>query len=293
MAEITVGVGKDYATITAAVDFASLGDTIYVFPGVYDEQIYIYNKYLNIVGVTDNPESQEVLVRYSQNPLYIRHTGVDAALCEGHSVVVENLYLNNTESNYAAYMQDSVNATSSGIDIYINKCVLDNSVAGYGIGIYNGAYDLYKNLYVTNCRINWKSGVAANLSYIEFSSLLKCIVGYDNITFSAGSPSEKDFCPTDQLHYGPRYGEFIVGPPNLYSVDGVVTDNGTPVVRKIKLFYKEDNKFLDETYSDISTGEYYFTTTYSGEHFVICEDAAALPNYNDLIRAKIIPKIIS
>ena len=48
--KITVGEGKDYATLTEALAAANDGDSIVVFPGTYDENV-IVNKSVNIYGL--------------------------------------------------------------------------------------------------------------------------------------------------------------------------------------------------------------------------------------------------
>lgn len=65
-------------------------------------------------------------------------------------------------------------------------------------------------------------------------------------------------------------------------------DNNT--VWRVKCFNAITNEFMSDTLSDAVTGNYFLETIYSGEHFIICEDADINPNYNDLILGRMIPK---
>ncbi|KAH6711689.1 carbohydrate esterase family 8 protein [Leptodontidium sp. MPI-SDFR-AT-0119] len=67
-ATLNVGSGKTYATITAAYNAASAGDTIYVYPGTYKEKLTISKDSITIKGSAypaTNPSANLALVTYA------------------------------------------------------------------------------------------------------------------------------------------------------------------------------------------------------------------------------------
>jgi hypothetical protein len=66
-ATLQVGPGKPYATIQSAVEAASPGDTVKVYPGTYDEQVFI-NKDLNLQGYGDR-----TVIKPSSNGILAQH----------------------------------------------------------------------------------------------------------------------------------------------------------------------------------------------------------------------------
>ena len=66
---------------------------------------------------------------------------------------------------------------------------------------------------------------------------------------------------------------------------------GISSVWRIKATNADTNCFMSETYSDNKDNSYTLFTTYSGAHFLICEDFEDLLNYNDLILGKMIPEV--
>ena len=85
----------------------------------------------------------------------------------------------------------------------------------------------------------------------------------------------------------------IFGPDKLtYEIPNGFEFYSTSTLWKIKDFNQSTNELLSYTYSDPIDSSYYIETTYSGAHFLICEDADSSPNYNDLIYSNLIPKEI-
>ena len=58
---------------------------------------------------------------------------------------------------------------------------------------------------------------------------------------------------------------------------------------KINYYNIDTNEYLGYVYSD-DDSHYHIETSYSGSHFLICEDADSSPTYNDLIYSNLIPK---
>ena len=85
--------------------------------------------------------------------------------------------------------------------------------------------------------------------------------------------------------------DMVFSPEDLvYSIPNGFEFYSGNVTWKIKLFNSNTNNLIDSTFSDPLINTYYITTTYSGEHFIICEDADEPPTYNDLIFSKMSPK---
>jgi len=72
--------------------------------------------------------------------------------------------------------------------------------------------------------------------------------------------------------------------------DGYVTEEGNPVIRTVRLYYRDTGELIDETTSSGVGGYYYLTTTISGEHFIVAFDDDLDESYNALILDKLLPR---
>lgn len=96
----TVGAGKDYATIQAAVDAAADGDCVVVFPGTYVESVVIA-KFVHLKGARESAAvtpADIVIHRDGAKPLLIQAF----TSAETGPIVVEDLTLSCTGSNQIA-----------------------------------------------------------------------------------------------------------------------------------------------------------------------------------------------
>jgi hypothetical protein len=78
-------------------------------------------------------------------------------------------------------------------------------------------------------------------------------------------------------------------PPTHY-YDGYVKEQGSPVLRTVRLYDRTTGELVDETNSSISNGYYYLTTTVSGQHFIVAFDDDEGIEYNALILDKLLPR---
>jgi hypothetical protein len=85
--------------------------------------------------------------------------------------------------------------------------------------------------------------------------------------------------------------ESVESAPQHY-VEGYVKEFGIPVARIVRLHRRSTGEATSETTSAASTGYYYLTTPYSGEHYVASFDDDLGEEYNALIFDKIIPEVI-
>jgi hypothetical protein len=74
-----------------------------------------------------------------------------------------------------------------------------------------------------------------------------------------------------------------------YYYQGYVTEQGSPVARTVRLYYRPTGSLMDETTSSGSNGYYYLTTTTSGEHFVMAFDDDLGDDYNAVVLDRLPP----
>ena len=74
-----------------------------------------------------------------------------------------------------------------------------------------------------------------------------------------------------------------------YYYEGYITEQGNPVSREVKLYYRSTGELIDSTTSSGVDGYYYLTTIISGTHFVVAFDDDAGEDYNALILDKLLP----
>lgn len=92
------------------------------------------------------------------------------------------------------------------------------------------------------------------------------------------------------------YGWFqwVEWPPfKTHYFEGTVTERDAPIIRQVACFRADTNEFMDSTTSASGTGFYHLETTYSGVHYIVCQDDDLLINYNHLILGKMEPYLIT
>lgn len=283
---ITVGPNKDFISITAAITASSSsGDTIFVYPDTYNEQLYLYNKSINIVGVTDDSSSKDVYVfTYSNYSIDIYN---DAGSPKG-PIYIEGLYLH-CSPGYRPFQFRTNVVLSPRINVSINKCCFQ-CPSGNVIYVPNSQLT-YGNVLVQNCRlVEGSTTFSINAQYFGRFDVIKTTVPVVPVVFQSGDPVIKDYTLYPEVNYGPAYGTYFNPPPINYYISGKVTKDSVPVERNVKLFHNDTNKYIGNVTSDSVTGEYTILTTFSGTHFVICEDDPTSPDYNYLIKSRCIPK---
>lgn len=89
----------------------------------------------------------------------------------------------------------------------------------------------------------------------------------------------------------PAVVDLIISTSDLnYPVPNGYSFYGSKIVWKIKAINAESNIIEGWTYSSPKDASYEVFTTYSGNHFLICEDAAEEPIYNDLMLGRFKPE---
>jgi hypothetical protein len=88
------------------------------------------------------------------------------------------------------------------------------------------------------------------------------------------------------------YGWFqwVQWPPfKTHYFEGTVTEKGVPVERTVSCFRSDTNELMDYVTSTSGTGAYRLETTYSGVHYIVCQDNDAPLDYNHLVLGKMTP----
>ncbi|MCK4529351.1 hypothetical protein KAW18_18460 [candidate division WOR-3 bacterium] len=76
---------------------------------------------------------------------------------------------------------------------------------------------------------------------------------------------------------------------NRFLYEGYVTENGDPVSRIVRLYYRDTGELIDSTTSSGGNGYYSLDTTANDEHFIIAFDDEAGEDYNSLILDRLLP----
>lgn len=82
----------------------------------------------------------------------------------------------------------------------------------------------------------------------------------------------------------------LIEADELYYFSGYVTENGTPVSRKVSIYDRLTGGLEATTVSSGSNGYYYIESTSSGTHFIVAFDDDAGEDYNALILDKLLPQ---
>jgi hypothetical protein len=88
------------------------------------------------------------------------------------------------------------------------------------------------------------------------------------------------------------YGWFqwVQWPPfKTHYFEGTVTEKGVPVERTVSCFRADTNELMDSVTSTSGTGAYHLETSYSGTHYIVCQDDDPPLDYNHLVLGKMTP----
>jgi len=313
MAIINVGSNRSYTTINSAYSAASNGDTLLIDEGVYDEQIIMVNKLVNLVGNTAYPEEERVKIQAPNVSDYFT-LWLEWNSTTSSTVHIEGLALYAPDSSNNAPTVIRIGGDSairvSGMDIVINKCVLKVDDSFYPTIIYGDANSLgtyrtansvtlnrcdlyiidgaYSHIFSTNAVTYWPES-----SRILTKSKLNTYFTY----YTSGGkkydvvPPYLDFIYTSKnyIDYGSSYGNYITPINNMYKFTGIIEDNGVPVSRELRIFREDNDAFITSTVSSGTTGYYEAFVPFEVYYYIICLDDVADPYYNDLIKTRCLP----
>ncbi len=229
-----------YATIQAAVDSASEGDTIIVYPGEYVENVDVGKK-LAIISKSGKPE--ETVVRAADHEDHVFHIAADSVEIRGFTAT--GGLRNTTMYKSGIYLERA------------NHCIIrDNIVSGNGNGIYLKYPASFNTLINNTADSNEYNGFILSVSggnRLEGNRASNCRTGFyienfGNNTLESGEASKNE--------------RGIV----LQNSDGNILKNNTITLnedRGVTISCSSDNRLYDNTISH-NTETYGFGIAISG-----------------------------
>lgn len=164
----------DYTIIQNAVDAATDGDTVLVWPGTYYENLHIDSKNLTIGSLTLTTGNLDYI---KQTVINGNQTGGCFNIEDYHLLTTVNGFTltNGSGTWHGNYSGGAIIVDYATVDIY-NCLITDNMALGYGGGIYY----YYSQGYLSNVTIRNNhsygrgGGILLLNSNIEFDSINKC-----------------------------------------------------------------------------------------------------------------------
>jgi hypothetical protein len=139
---LTVGPGKQYATINGAYSAANPGDTIKVYPSTYTEQLTIAKANIKLTGVTVNGNVPTIQSPATLPPVFVSGFNIGSALIDitASGETVTNFTINgatNTDGNLYAGVRVR-NAGSATISSNTITGLIHSNSTLFGIGVQVG-----------------------------------------------------------------------------------------------------------------------------------------------------------
>ncbi len=183
----TITVPDDYPTITAAIDNATEGDTIFVKKGTYEEKTLEINKTLSLIG--EDAESTRINLDPLLRTVVVDVLGHTASFLDSSITVEANdfrlsgftINLNNTN-----FSGGSISIVGNGTRITDNKITTEMYVHGSYVNILENTFSNAVNVNGSYCKISANDG--------GFSLRLAgsyCSISANSIT---GTNVEGSFC---------------------------------------------------------------------------------------------------
>ncbi|MBD5452321.1 MAG: hypothetical protein HDR25_06735 [Lachnospiraceae bacterium] len=207
----------DFLTIQEGVDAAEDGDTLIIQKGIYNEEVTIKNKEVNLIGVDKN------FCTIQYNTLSYRHAPLTIAAGK-----VENLTLRGTSTGAAAETLTEEEIAQINAELVTDTWERQKNYKGYAVHI-DQNYLYERQLSFKNCRI-----VSSNSHCVGIGTR-----GSSAITFEAC-----DFISTGEgsciyLH-DPTTSE-VCGPVDFRMTDCKLTSYVSPYVMNMQSLMPEEN----------------------------------------------------
>lgn len=290
---VTVGVGKDYQTVNAAISAAEIGDVILIDPGLYNELVVV-NKFVHLVGNTDDIESSTPKIYHDSTDLggydgvvNIQLDKITESNIGDPTLYIEKLYLSNTDcENYKAALGTDNSATSS-ISIVTNKCkidIVDNDSFPFPLVSLDDSNVSY---YFNYCYIDSDTGddiygYSTGFARLEFNN---CIFPNGTGSYNSDSADVYDHQSFESLNYGYNYGANYY---SLYYISGTIKQEGVVAERTVRLYNRNTGAFVAEKTSSSADGSFSFgIPNNTDEYYVIAFDNSGGDTYNALIYDKV------
>lgn len=150
---------EHYATIQAAVDAASNGDSVLVAAGTYTEQVSIFGKTVSLLGARAGEDARgraglETILTHPDGPL----------LACGNGVVVDGFTLAGAVNPDGAWvaLQVAQDPCGAAEEIRIENNILRDSINGLAVGGTSGAKVVRHNWFKDNAIVpEWSAGISS------------------------------------------------------------------------------------------------------------------------------------
>jgi parallel beta-helix repeat protein len=158
---LTVGTGKTYATIGAALTAANSGDTIDVYPGTYSEQLTIAKPGIKLVAQPTTATSNDVILTDpGVGPVTVGSANIGGALIDvtATNVKVTGFKINGTSNDPNLF--DDIRIYNGGSATISNNTILgpiNPSDASFGLGVLVGTSRLSGAAGAGTAKINGNS----------------------------------------------------------------------------------------------------------------------------------------
>ncbi len=305
MTIFTVGLGKEFTTINDAYYVTSDGDTILIDEGIYYENIYMENKVVNLIGITDYPAEGKVeIVGDEVRGTFRTKWGSTTEI----NILIEGIkFRSSTTTSYNLIYFYYTTSIQSGLGITFNKCVFNTENFTDDHYIFQNNYTVagpssgLNSLTLKHCDCYMHGNYFANSSIyrIPIRIMEKCKL--NEIPYEIYVDDGPNITPFDNPYYnyilmsntysgyGAVFGNFITDLPKKAYFTGEIKENSVHVSRELRFFRCDNDVYLGSTVSSGVNGYYNFESTFSGHHYILCLDDVASPYFNDLIKAKCTP----
>jgi hypothetical protein len=168
----------DFTVIQDAVDAASDGDTVLVFPGIYNENVDITEKAIILASTwvihhADSLIRQTVIDGNQQGSCVLTTLGNEWAEIIGFTLQ------NGTGTNYLAHMYPNLYGSGGGVYIWkskvkVTKCYIINNFGRWGAGIYSysSQVNLSGNTITSNLAVAGGGGIRSGSSNFVYDSIV-------------------------------------------------------------------------------------------------------------------------
>jgi len=180
---LTVGVGKEYQTVGAAVNAANAGDIVFIFDGVYTERIINRDKPINIIG-----QSVEGVIIQYQNDDYSKPP-LEMAKGVLRNITLHATQVANTEPHaYALHCDFQGNGVIGGYLYCENVKFINDNYRAVGLGLRGNAHiDFVNCLFISSSESEALYMHDANDTAYDISNQS---VSFRNCTFRNNSNSK-------------------------------------------------------------------------------------------------------
>lgn len=235
---LTVGAGKDYTTIQAAVNAANAGDEILIDAGTYNEIVTI-TKQVHMRGLGATP-SDVLIITSGTNDATLLFSGISSFVSSRRILTFENIKIKHTYNWRSAVAFNSSFDGGAGTEIIFNGCIIEHVNTGVCIGFTLRPYAIVR---LINTTLN--KGYADIASYSGEGSELHFTKCFLNSAYSCTScaltPLTTDYVvATATYGYGPGYYTEFGGEITAFNIKD---ENNNPCYSEI-VWQNYDNKEL-------------------------------------------------